>query len=58
MVENSNGNGRGVECTECEPRRQFKNKAGLNGIHNSSMAAYLMVEMLCRTASNLRCNRT
>ena len=31
MVENSNGNGRVVECTECEPPRQFKNKAGLNG---------------------------
>jgi len=31
MVENSNGNGRGVECTECQPPRRFKNKAGLNG---------------------------
>ena len=31
MVENSNGNGRVVECTECEPPRRFKNKAGLNG---------------------------
>jgi len=31
MVENSNGNGRVVGCTECEPPRQFKNKAGLNG---------------------------
>jgi hypothetical protein len=31
MVENSNGNGRGVECTECEPPRRFKNEAGLNG---------------------------
>jgi hypothetical protein len=31
MIENGNGNGRVVECTECEPPRQFKNKAGLNG---------------------------
>ena len=31
MLENSNGNGRGVECTECDPPRRFKNKAGLNG---------------------------
>jgi len=31
MVENGNGNGRVVECTECEPPRRFKNKAGLNG---------------------------
>ena len=31
MVENSNGNGRVVECTECGPPRRFKNKAGLNG---------------------------
>ena len=31
MVENSNGNDRGVECTECQPPRRFKNEAGLNG---------------------------
>ena len=31
MVENSNGTGRVVECTECGPPRRFKNKAGLNG---------------------------
>jgi len=31
MVENSNGNGRVVECTECDPPRRFKNNAGLNG---------------------------
>ena len=28
---NSNGNGNAVECTECEPPRRFKNRAGLNG---------------------------
>ena len=31
MLENCNGNGRVVECTECDPPRRFKNKAGLNG---------------------------
>ena len=31
MLENSNGNGRVAECTECDPPRRFKNKAGLNG---------------------------
>ena len=31
MLENSNSNGRVVECTECDPPRRFKNKAGLNG---------------------------
>jgi len=31
MLENSNGSGRVVECTECDPPRRFKNKAGLNG---------------------------
>ena len=31
MVENSNANGRVVKCTECDPPRRFKNKAGLNG---------------------------
>ena len=31
MVENSNGNGRVVECTEWGPPRRFKNKPGLNG---------------------------
>jgi hypothetical protein len=31
MLENCNGNGRVVECTECYPPRRFKNKAGLNG---------------------------
>ena len=31
MMENSSGNGRVVECTECGPPRQFKDKAGLNG---------------------------
>ena len=31
MVENSNGTGRVVECTECDPPSRFKNKAGLNG---------------------------
>ena len=31
MLENSNSNGRVAECTECDPPRRFKNKAGLNG---------------------------
>jgi hypothetical protein len=31
MLQNCNGNGRAVECTECDPPRRFKNKAGLNG---------------------------
>ena len=31
MLENCNGNGRAAECTECDPPRLFKNKAGLNG---------------------------
>ena len=31
MVENRNGNGRVVECTECDPSRRFKKNAGLNG---------------------------
>ena len=29
MVVDSNGNA--AECTECEPPRRFKSKAGLNG---------------------------
>ena len=31
MVENGNSSGRVAECTECDPPRRFKNKAGLNG---------------------------
>ena len=31
MVVDSNGNGNAAECTECEPPRRFKSKAGLNG---------------------------
>ena len=31
MVENGDSNGRVAECTECDPPRRFKNKAGLNG---------------------------
>ena len=31
MLENNNSNGRVAECTECDPPRRFKNKAGLNG---------------------------
>ena len=31
MVVDSNGNGNAAECTECEPTRRFKSKAGLNG---------------------------
>ena len=31
MLENCNGNGRVVECTECDPPRLFKNKAEFNG---------------------------
>ena len=31
MRGSSNSNGNEVECTECEPPRRFKNRAGLNG---------------------------
>jgi len=31
MVVDSNGNGNAAECTECDPPRRFKSKAGLNG---------------------------
>ena len=31
MRGSSNSNGNAVECTECEPPRRFKNRAGLNG---------------------------
>ena len=31
MVVDSNGNENAAECTECEPPRRFKSKAGLNG---------------------------
>jgi len=31
MVVDSNDNGNAAECTECEPPRRFKSKAGLNG---------------------------
>ena len=31
MVVDSNDNGNTAECTECEPPRRFKSKAGLNG---------------------------
>ena len=31
MVVDSNGNDNAAECTECEPPRRFKSKAGLNG---------------------------
>ena len=31
MVVDSNGNGNAAECTECEPPRRFKSKAGRNG---------------------------
>jgi len=31
MVVDINGNGNAAECTECNPPRRFKSKAGLNG---------------------------
>ena len=31
MRGSSDSNGNAVECTECEPPRRFKNRAGLNG---------------------------
>ena len=54
MVENSNGNGRVVECIECEPPRRFKNKGGSTAIRNSSMAVYLIAGTLYRTVSKAR----
>ena len=40
MVENSNGNGRVVECTECERQDGLSTRQGSTAIYNSSMAVY------------------
>ena len=56
MLENCNGEWSNV--LNAIRRDVSRTRQDSMAIYNSSMAVYLMDEMLCRTASNLRCTRT